>query len=288
MGRYKVRLFEIFEGADAGERKIGQCAIAMGRKCKSIFLDRLQLLEPTNEVWMAAMQALLSLAGPGDYEYGWVLNLEPPRELQLAKIEGVSVAGLWPLIVQAVDFSRWLDWESYHRAISENSRRNAKVALRDMPNLQIDTKTGWRCLAAIPALIRLRSSTTLRKGLANSIPRSAASYAATILLCSRYMFTSIATNGRLRLSSFYGARFGGNTYYLEGGSASKNGGAAWHLLLSILRDAYELNPRGKIIMGYIDHSTHDDEASGGLLRSRAACRVTDYPTSVIDFRYSLS
>jgi hypothetical protein len=56
-------------------------------------------------------------------------------------------------------------------------------------------------------------------------------------------------------------------------------------LIALLRRAYERSPQGKFVMGYVDYATHDDEKSGGLLRSRNACRITDFPTSVLNFDF---
>lgn len=283
LGRHKVRFLEIFAIDAAGEHKVGQCAVAIGRT--NIFLDRLQLLEPTEANWSAAMRAVLARTGPGAYEYGWVLNMEPPRQEVLRNLPKVAVTNVWPLTVHAIDFRKWPTWDAYYRGMSENSRRNEKVALRDLPDLRLDLRAGLSCLSSIPALIRLRSSMTMRKGLRHSAVSSIASYIGTIVSCQRYVFTGVSRDGQRELSSFYGATFGANTYYLEGGSRPDNHGAAWHLLISILRRSYEQNPTGRFVMGYIDRSTHDEAASGGLLRSRAACRVSDYPTSVIDFHY---
>jgi hypothetical protein len=54
----------------------------------------------------------------------------------------------------------------------------------------------------------------------------------------------------------------------------------------MLEEAYRRNPAGKFVMGYVDHSIHDDAVGAGLLRSRRACRAAEFPTSVVTFRTS--
>jgi hypothetical protein len=286
LGSRKLRLFEVY-AETAGERtKIGQCAIGAARGPRHIFLDRLQLLPEHAHLWQAAMTQVLSRSGPGQYEYGWPLNLEPARENTLAAIPGVTVGEVRPLVVQAVDFQRWASWDDYYRDISENSRRNAKAAEKKFADLRIETRTGLDSIRTVPALIRLRGALSDRKGLDINAGMAAVGYCATIVSCSRYMSTSVTKAGGRELSCYYGAEFGGNIFYLEGASAPNNGGAAWHLLIAVLRDAYERLPKGKFIMGYIDYALHDEDKSSGLLRSRQACRVTDYDTSIVKFAWT--
>jgi hypothetical protein len=58
------------------------------------------------------------------------------------------------------------------------------------------------------------------------------------------------------------------------------------VLLGELQRAYQRTPQGRFIMGFIDPATHNDALSQGLLRSREACRVTDFPTAIVDFVYT--
>ena len=284
--QYRLRLFEFYLGGRQGP-KIGQCAIGESRRGGSfIFLDRLQLLPTHEPSWRMAMQTVLSVTGSGQYKYGWVLNLEPAREGHLSEISGVTVVETNPLVVQAVDFSQWSNWDAYYSAISENTRRNAKSATKNFPDLKVTIKAGAAALRHVPSLVRLRDHLSERKGLDNRTAIAAAiGYFGSIMSCRNQMVTAVVTGGGSELSCYYGAEFGQNTYYLEGASASNNRGAAWQLLIEMLRRAYGRTPTGKFIMGYIDYSTHDDEKSSGLLRSRQACRVTDYATSMVWFRY---
>ncbi len=228
------------------------------------------------------MKAVLSASGAHDYEYGWQLNFEAPREGNLNAIEGVTLETVRPLVVQAVDFQKWTSWEQYYRALSENSRRNAKAAERQWPNIRLLQRSGRRSLLSLPALVQLRAAMAERKSLNLKVAMSTLAYLGWIAACPKHVVTNLAVNGRQVLATYFGIEFGDNTYYLEGASRAGNGGAAWYLLLAMLRRAYERHPKGKFIMGYTDKATLQDE---GLLRSRAACRVTDYPTSVVRFRY---
>lgn len=287
LGRYRRRLFEIHLADNNGLTKVGQCGVGHDRARKRfVFLDRLQLLPSHDEIWGAVMAAVLQQTGAGHYEYGWALNLEPARDADLVAIGGVEIADSRPLVVQAVDFSKWANWESYRQGLSENSRRNAKAALKNYKHLTIDTRTGVSSILSVATMLRLRADLAERKGLGVRKLSALVSYVATILSCPQYMMTSVVIGDGRKLSCFYGAEFGTNTYYFEGASAPGNGGGAWHLLIAMLQRAYERAPDGKFVMGYVDYALHDDEVSAGLLRSRQACRVSDYATSIVKFSYA--
>ncbi len=283
---HRLRVLEIFAEEHGDKRKIGQCAVGMARRRgANVFLDGLSLAPEEEHRWPEAMQAVLATLGPGVFEYGWALSLEARHDADLAAVEGVSLLSARPLVVQAVDFSRWESWQAYFKAISENSRRSAKAAQRDLPDLRVTVHTGMAALRDVPAVARLRDSVAERKGL-DYRGQSALRYAFGVITGGRRFTTAVASSGRRALSSYYGAEFGDRTYYLEGGSAPDNGGAAWSLLIGMLQRAYERHPRGKFVMGYIDYSIHQDDVGGGLLRARNACRVAEHETSILRFRYA--
>jgi hypothetical protein len=61
--------------------------------------------------------------------------MEKSREADLKQISAVTIESIRPLVVHAVDFSRWPTWDDYWRAISSNSRRNARrgeLLIRDL------------------------------------------------------------------------------------------------------------------------------------------------------------
>lgn len=270
-----------------GGPPIAQCVVGISLGGERLFLDRLQLRPEHAHLWSSVMAAILADLGPGTYSYGWVLNIEPSREVDLTALPGVKVEHVRPITIQGVEFRRWPTWDHYFKAVSENSKRNAKAAVKHMPDLKVRTVGGVKALAALPLVARLRASLSDRKKLALPMAaRMMAGWMVSLICSARYMMVTYATDGAKPLYCFYGGHFGEETYYLEGASAPDNGGAAWHVLLGELRRAYERAPKGMFIMGYIDPATHDDTVSGGLLRSREACRVTNFETAVVDFVYA--
>jgi hypothetical protein len=284
-GRGRVRAFDVYQTEGGVEIKIGRCVGVLGNDGRLNFIDRLQLLPGYEPQWTPAMSAVIAVSGARHFQYGWQLNCETPRESDLASIRGVSVESVRPLVVHAVDFQRWASWDAYFRNMSENSRRNAKAALRDMPRISLLERSGRQALRSVPSLVGLRASMAERKSLDLNVLQSGLSYLGWIIFCPDHVVTGLAMNGKKALSAYFGIEFGENTYYLEGASRGGNGGAAWRLLIAMLNRAYARHPKGKFVMGYMDASTTADE---GLLRSRAACRVSSYPTSVVRFSYDPS
>lgn len=266
--------------------RIGQCMVGISLGGERLFFDRLQLRCEHAHLWRSAMAAILADLGPGAYTYGWALNVEPSREADFAALSAVKIEHVRPITVQAVEFGRWPTWEQYYKAVSENSKRNAKAALKQKPNLKVATLRGLEALTALPLLARLRSSLSERKKLSLPIARMIASWTLSLICSGRYMMVTYATDGARPLYCYYGGEFGEESYYLEGASIPDNHGAAWHVLLGELQRAYQRTSRGLFIMGYIDRLIHDDAVSGGLLRSREACRVTDFETAIIQFVYA--
>lgn len=284
--RYRLRLFELFDNATPVRRKIGQCAVGVRRDGRCLFLPRLQIRAADQAHWSAAMQALLPAIDARSLRYGWELNLERPREADLARIPGVEIAAVRPITVHAVDFSQWRSWDDYYRHVSENSRRNAKAAEKRHPDLELLIRTGRGSVELLPALVRMKSDQVRRKGLNLSAASLAVSYVASAIAEPEHLLSAAVRAGGRTLSAAFGWEVGGNFWYLDAASAPDNGGAAWTLLLALLKRTYERNPSGKFIMGYVDYARHDEAQGGGLLRSRHACRVTDYPTSIVEFRYA--
>ena len=224
--------------------------------------------------------------GPGHYAYGSTESIEKSREVDLKQISAVTIESVRPLVVHAVDFSRWPTWDDYWRAISSNSRRNARRAELLIPDLSIAIHQGYQAALDIPTLQRLRAAMYRRKGLAFGSWRAGLSGLGMILTCPQYVFTAVVSGQNRALGAIFGVEFGPHVYYANGGSQPDNGGAAWYLTLAILRRTYERNPTtAKFIMGYVDYAIHEENIGGGLLRFRRSCRVSDYPTSVVRFSY---
>ena len=283
--KYRFRLFEIFAENAGVRRKIGQCALGLS-KGGNVFLDRIALLPDELGHWSSAMSAVLRAAGPGRFQYGWELNVEPRREAELEAIPGVSLETVTPLVVQAIDFSQWESWDAFMRAMRKGARQSAQFARRDIPDLKIESWRGRNCARAVPALLRLRTDLSKRKSLGLRWPSLVASYLGWMFLCPAYTRASLVRGNGRALAVNFRTEFGSNTYYLEAGSVVGNQGASWALVISTIREAYDRDPCGRFVMGYINFATHDEEVGGGLVRSRTAVRAVDYPTSVVTFKYA--
>jgi hypothetical protein len=284
---YRLRLFELYLQGDGPLQKIGQCAIGVGR-ATSVFVGELQLLTGYSGSWTRATTALLEHLGPGHYRYGSIYSLDKGREEDLKQIGAVTIESVRPLVVEAVDFSRWPTWDDYWRAISSNSRRNARRAEALIPDLSVVIRHGFKAALDVPALLSLRAGMYKRKGLAFEPWRAGLSDLGMIVGCPQYALTAVVSGRNRALAAISAVEFGPHVYHATGGSRPDNGGAAWYLTLSMLRRTYERNPRtAKFIMGYVDYATHDERISGGLLRFRRSCRVSAFPTSVVSFSYGV-
>ena len=195
--RYRLRMFEVFaDGPDGAPLKIGQCAVGRAGD-EAVILDRLQLLPLAAGAFSAAMAAILRQAGAGAYEYGWELNLERAREADLAALPGVTVEITTPLVVQAIDFSQWDNWEAYHRGMRKGARQSAQFAFRDIPDLSFVTWTGRQSILAIGALLRLRVSLSKRKHLGLRVKDLITSYLGWMILCPDHTVTSLAVRRQI-------------------------------------------------------------------------------------------
>jgi hypothetical protein len=285
--RYDLCLFELNAQESGPAQKIAQCAIGIGAASR-IFVGELQLLSGHSISWTGAMAALLDHLGPGHYQYGSTYSLDKAHEDDLQQINAVRVERVRPLVVKAVDFSRWPTWNDYWQAISSNSRRNARRAEALFPDLSVAIHHGFKATLDLPVLLRLRAAMYRRKGLAFEPWRAGLSDLGMILGCPQYAFTAVASGRNRALAAISAVEFGPNLYYANGASRPDNGGAAWYLMLAMLRRTCERYPgAARFIMGYVDYATHDELISGGLLRFRRSCRVSAYPTSVVDFSYGL-
>jgi hypothetical protein len=276
--RSRLRRFGLYR-ADTGD-KVGQVAVVLDNRNATI-VDRLQLLPEQEELWRPAMAALLTKLGPGRYRYGSYWNLEPPREDELRSLENVRLEAVQPISVQAVDFARWPTWEDYFRQISNNARRNAVRAIRQRPALALSLRRGWATLLDLPVMTRLAVSVSDRKKLDNPPGSILLRLLVRGMAMRHYAISAVARDADRALASFSGIEFGLNTYYLNGGSEADNAGAAWYLMLEMLRRSYRRSSgSGKFLMGPVLETM---PGWGNLARSREQCRAADFPTSVVTF-----
>ncbi len=278
--RFRMRRFAIW--LEGRERiRIGQVAIGMGPRLR-VFADGIQLTREYAHLWPRAMQTVLATTGEGFYQYGSRWSLEPARHAECAQVEGITVDAVKPITMYAVDFSGWISWDAYLRSVSENARRNAKKADRLGSALTIEVRRGWSMLRDASHLLRLRKGLYERK----RIPFSTRTSTLRLLLRAWAMreraFIAVARLRGNPISSFGGIVFGENTYFVDAGSMEEDHGIYWHLMLRMLRDAYERAPRGRFVTGaYYEGSP----VSPGLDFFRHQCRAQGSPTSEFTFRY---
>ena len=136
----------------------------------------------------------------------------------------------------------------------------------------------------MPALTSLNLSMARAKRLAASPTRQLLRFLLRLITLGDYTITAVISDQKRQLAAFSGIEFGANTYYVMGGSEPQNGGAAWHLLLTMIRRAYHRAPaNGQFLMGPVE-----EESPGwvNLARSREQCRVSNLATSITWFTFS--
>ena len=286
LGLAVPKTYGVYSGPRDSAELIGHFTI-VDRHGYRQFYNGISLLPAFEPQRLEVFQRALNLLGPGDYEYGWSLSLEPSREAEFRCVSGVDIRHVQNVLVHAVDFSRWPDWEKYYRDISENSRRNAKKAEQAHPDMQIVVRKGFAALGALPNLLRLRTSLYRRKNLSFDSARVFLGYVGRILVCPAETTVAWAAAGATAetLAVYHGVEFGQYSYYLDGAAALGAEGGAWSLLITMLRRAYDRTPTGKFIMGYMVVPP-TKVVPEGLMRSRRAVRVNEYPTGIVQFRWA--
>ena len=224
--RSRARRIEVFAGSGAEEIKIAQCAVGLSAKGRSVYLDRVLILPGYQDSWADIMAAILKCCGARTYEYGWEMNVEPPREGQLGAIPGVTIDIVTPLVVQAIDFAEWPTWDDFMRGIRKGARQSAQFARRDIPDLAVKTYWGRTATKAISTLASLRLQLSSRKMLGLNAIGLIVSYVGWMLLCPEQTVARIAMGNGRRLAAYFGTEFGGTTYYLESASVPNNKGVS--------------------------------------------------------------
>jgi hypothetical protein len=284
LGRGRTHYLELVAKHDGGATKIGQCAVS---QCGNSFVvnDGLLLLPEAQSLFAPAMESVLRTLGPGQYEYGGLWNIEPPREELLGTIDGVTVSEARRFFVQGVDFSKWPSWERYWAKVSDSVRYESKYAPERVPGLRLVRYRGLAMLKAIKAIVDLQKASYARKGLGYNRLKHGIHYAYYIARCAPTLELVLAVADEGVLAAYYGSRIGANTYYIYGGQAAGSSGANWYLLKEMTRAAFEAAPSSRFIMGYVDYAMHDESVGGGLLRARRALRASDFETSMVEFDY---
>lgn len=279
---HALKRLEIFEIGPGGTRKIGQCAVGIGRR-RRVFADSLQIAPDRLASWPQAMAAVLRHLGRGEYVYGSAWSIEPCRHDELSAISGTDILEFAPTNIDVVDFALWEDFSSYLMATSRNVRRN--IAKSAKANQGAHTRFG-RDLDLLFKLQGARISTYSHKNLLQaSKTRLLRSLYRSAVLWPLTEFGAIVGDGSA-LAAYGGIRFGRNTFYMEGGSRRPNHGAAWRLLMEAIERAWQISDgRGLFVMGSDDRTQVGDSAWDGLAHSRRQCRIRCIETSTLRFRY---
>lgn len=275
----RVRLFEVV----AGDTKVGQCAV-LGNGGNHDLRDGLMLDKQAHSLWPQAMAVLLSRLGPGQYRLGSKWSPASPADAALADVPGVTIASQKGFIVQAVDFSRWPDWESYWQGVSSNVRRNVAKGYRDSEHL-VDLSHGRPALRRLPLVLRGNLAAHRRKSLGRLGWRVTAHMAGEGLACRDHLVVAALQSGQQPITCRASIAFGRRVHYLGGGGSS-DAGAGWLVMHALLQQAHAQGPGAMFIMGPFDPERHDEAIGGGLLRSRRACRVSDLPARITRFSFA--
>jgi hypothetical protein len=270
--RAPVRVFELFVTAPTGSaRKVAQCALAVGRG-RARFLDRLHVDPAGRHLWDRCWPSIVERCGPGTYDYGSPWNHEDPRPLVLARPLVAERVLDEPFQVDRVAFGAWADFAAYRRSVSENIRRDYRKAAA--ASASVVTRYG---LAALPELVgftRLRRQTMRRKGEPYSDVADWARHALKLACLGPSAFLATArTHGRCR-AGFFGVRFGGNVYYLAGGTGDDAHGFGSYLFLTLLERWFTEHPGGNLYLGTYPGAWDPQTYTGGNLLYRRKLRAS--------------
>lgn len=283
---FRLRRVDVLAiGPQGMERKVGQCAVGVGRSVAA-FADELQMLPDAADRWPDAMSAALAHLGGGSFVYGSEWSLSPPREADLAQIEGVRIDAVAATSVQVIDLARWPTFDAFRMACSANVRRNVKKAEKSHASLALDVRPGLRGVSHFLKSLSLRRNLFRRKGVARSTLGMAARSAARMASLRRYTETVQLSGNGAAIASYVGVNFGNAYCYLEGAADDGGRGASWYLLMAMIERAFaDSGGRGRFVMGSDDGTQDGVEAWEGLKRSRRQCCAEPVPTSVVRFTY---
>jgi hypothetical protein len=283
----KVERLELFLQVGPGQVKIGQCAVGIGRK-RIVFSDTIQLLPEFEECWSDCMRAVLDHLGPGLYQYGSEWTIAPCRAQAAASLAGIVELRSRLVDVQAIDFSRWDDFETYYKSVSTNARRNVKKAEKAYDKLGFREQTGRAVFRGLLPLQILRHRLFARKGVRSSLAALLVRSTIRTLATFRYNVLVGLTHGPHTLARYLGINFGRNYFYMEAAAEPEHPYAASYLLHEMISRSYtESNGRGHFVMGPDDHQQRGTPAWDGLVRSRQQWNVSAFPTSVLTFHYGV-
>jgi hypothetical protein len=243
----RIRVFEFLVTENGERRKIGQCAVALGAR-RIRFMDRLHLLPEWTDHWNRCVQLLVERCGAGVYEYGSLWNAES-RSLPDGPVgrRSSQIRPGPPFLVDRVDFGRWPSFAHYRADVSENIRRDYRKAVAAAAT--VETREGWAALADVMTLVRLRGEVLRRNREPFSFAADLARHVLKILSMGKSAFIStVRAEGRCR-AAFFGVRFGGDVYYLAGGTEKTANGYGSYLFLTLIEGWFAADPRGRLFLG---------------------------------------
>lgn len=278
----RIHVFEFVVSEEGRARKIGQCAVAIAAG-RVRFMDRLHLLWAWADHWDRCVQLLVERCGSGVYEYGSLWNAES-RHLPDGPV------GTWmsrtlpgkPFLVDRVDFGRWDGFERYRAAVSENIRRDYRKAVA--ASAVVETREGRAALRDVLTLVRLRGTVMRRNQERFSFVAEFVRHVVKILSIGPGAFIStVRAEGRCP-AVFFGVRFGGDIYYLAGGTEKTANGYGSYLFLTLIEGWFGANPNGRLFLGpqlaCVDPKTY----TGGNLLYRRKLRATAGPGTAFHLR----
>jgi hypothetical protein len=241
-----VRVFEFFAG-QPGPQKVGQCAVAIGRG-RVRFIDRLHLLPEYSSLWEGCLRAVVEQCGPALYEYGsgWNRENHGPTSLEVPGFETRLSEGRF-FHIDFVDFSRWGSFAAYRQDVSENIRRDYKKAVA--AGARLETYRGLAAVPQVPLLVRLRRVVMERNDEPFSLLPDLGRHALKLLCIGDIAFISTAWVDRRCQAAFFGVRFGGDMYYLAGGTEAQSTGCGSFLFLTLIEQGFESGPNWKLYLG---------------------------------------
>ncbi|WP_342152762.1 hypothetical protein [Methylorubrum sp. SB2] len=285
---FRLRRFDLILTMPTGERrKIGQCAVGVGRRLR-VVSDGLVLRPEHADLWPAAMEALLRHLGPGRTVYGSFWSLEPPRHAAITALPDIRVVAVRRLVVEAVDLRPAEPWPDFLRRISRNVVRNAKSFGQAHAGRRFIERHGARCLTLLPAMIGLRARMYDRKQVGFSRTRAVVNYALRGLLLRPYVAMRVSVVGRRPLAAAGTVAFGPSVAFLDGASASHPAGAGWDVLLRVMEDSHRAG-RARFLLGYTDvPEDYAGPAWESPVRYRRDCRARGIETSLFAFDYAVA
>ena len=278
----RIRVFEFRVTEDGETRKIGQCAVAMaGRRVR--FMDRLHLLGAWADQWDQCVQLLVEQCGAGVYEYGSLWNSESRRlpDGPVGRWTSQTLPGK-PFLVDRVDFARCPTFDQYRAGVSENIRRDYRKAVA--ASAIVETREGWAALRDVITLVRLRGEVMRRNQEPFSFTADLARHVLKILCMGPSAFiATVRAEGR-RPAAFFGVRFGGDIYYLAGGTEKTSNGYGSYLFLTLIEKWFAAHPDGRLFLGpqlaCVDPMTY----KGGNQLYRRKLRATAGPGTAFQAR----